>query len=206
MLELKKQIKRWSDLGLNIFASVPCSELPPELLALVPFSLQQHGSLSVLGNAGPHFWKNFAPPLDPKLHALDSFSINQVLQWGREMLGEDLREKILYPHKDFHFPLQRLGRLLNLCASTPLGMDISPEHGLWFAFRVVFVTNQGMPKTLASPFESPCHHCQDRPCLNFPHDFQLSRLACPVKSDHRYSQEQLAYHQAITDQRIKKRL
>ena len=195
-----EQILRWNERGLNIFASIPCSQLTQDLKSHIPFKAT--GSLVVLGSGGPSFWKNFPTPLNPQLHPLDSFCRDQILQWGKYGLQEDLSQKILFPRYDLHFPLQQLGRFLNLCAPSPLGIDISQEYGLWFAFRGVFITEKTLPVKMNESFKSPCEGCRDRHCLNFADDFIKARLSCPIKQEERYSVKQLAYHQSVLDERL----
>lgn len=197
-----EQRLKWSEIGLNIFASIPCSHLTAGLKSHIPFETK--GSLVVLGSGGPSFWRNFSSPsvLNPQRHPLDNFCRDQILEWGKEYLQEDLSQKILFPRYDLHFPLQQLGRFLNICVPSPLGIDISQDFGLWFAFRGVFVTDKVLTMNVNKSFSSPCEACSGKPCLNFPEDFNKARLSCPIKQEERYSEKQLAYHQRVLDERF----
>lgn len=138
---------------------------------------------------------------------------------------------MIYPHPKFLFPLQRLGRDLNISRPSLVGIDIHEKYGLWFSFRVVFLSTAKFPKRKFSTFESPCLSCKDQPCVkvcpakavgpNFKisacTDFRLSldspcvdrcasRMACPIGREHQFSLSQIQYSMQLSASVIKKEI
>ena len=126
--------------------------------------------------------------------AISFESINTKIQFkvfAKDYLKNDC--EILYPNENYTLPLQRIGRFLNLCSQSPIGLDISEEFGLWFAFRGVFLTSENIStNTIMSP-PTMCKTCLDRPCLQI-QDISKARLKCPVKVEHQYNNDQILFH------------
>lgn len=179
-------INSLSKAGLNIQLCIHAQNLSD--LSFIP----KEGSLLVFGNGGSEFWKKATVPLD-------DYSKDLIIKFGNESLNEDLTNNFLYPHDSLTIPLQQLGRRLNLCAQSPLGIDIHPEYGLWFAFRAVVFSKQHLEEKLLPTFQSPCESCKEKDCLKG-ESFRKKRLACPIGAHHRYSDEQLDYHEKISSQ------
>jgi hypothetical protein len=175
-----------ASLGLNIQISIPCRELKDFFWA------PKDGSLLIFGNGGKEFWSHASLPLD-------DFTKTQIIHWGKTHLKEDLTNNFFYPKDHLIIALQQLGRKLNLCAQSPIGIDIHPTFGLWFAFRAVVFTTQELPEMSLKPIQSPCDQCVEKACLE-QETFRKQRLACPIGAHHRYSDEQLDYHESITSQ------
>jgi len=137
-----------------------------------------------------------------------------------ERFWEDPAPRLLYPG-DALIPLQQLGRWVGWSAPSPLGLDISPVFGPWFAFRAAFLTTAALPFTKPRTVVSPCDTCEDSPCIStcpvgavtkedaFNRQVCIgqrlddqkgcgiqcqSRLACPVGVEWRYPPAQLRYH------------
>ncbi|HVZ72546.1 MAG TPA: hypothetical protein VHJ20_09235 [Polyangia bacterium] len=120
---------------------------------------------------------------------------------------------------DAPVPFQRLGRAVGLAATSPLGLQIHPAHGAWWAYRALVVVDAELPPTPrladgcagcpapcvdACPagavrlvadggFDIPACHARRRtaePC----HLSCAARLACIRAPERRYSDEQLAFH------------
>ncbi|MFA6238564.1 MAG: hypothetical protein WC635_14615 [Bacteriovorax sp.] len=206
-----------ADTGLNLFQSIEVSKLPKEILEIfykqnIPF--ESNDTLYLFASGGRDLWNRLTHPLNESEHPIDHFSISQIKKM-------DPKARILFPHEEWNVPLQRLGRLLNISRPSPLGMDISNEYGLWFAFRGVFLSKQKFKTEKYKLFKSPCESCADKPCisacpgsaLNPAGDFKiakcadyrlsrdskcaqtcLSRMICPYKAEHQYSEEQIHYH------------
>ena len=56
------------------------------------------------------------------------------------------------------------------CHSSPLGIVIHPEYGLWHAYRGALVFAERFDLPVAEQFAHPCVTCESKPCLT----------ACPV--------------------------
>jgi epoxyqueuosine reductase len=207
--------------GLNIFASVPMHELPADLRTFAPGEEYDRYSLCVFGHGGTALWKSLAHPFVAAAHPIDAFTIAQI-EWLMDSVFPAEEVILAFPRAGWILPLQRLGRFLNLARPSLLGLDLSEEFGPWFAYRGVFLTSANIPRTLGRPFVSACETCVEKPCQKVcpaqavkssAAEFELgncasyrlsensrcadrclARLACPVRSEHRYSLEQMQYH------------
>lgn len=119
--------------------------------------------------------------------------------------------------------LQSLGRLLGWHQDTPLKIGLHPLYGVWFAYRAAVLVNSDFPSTAwidSSTTVSPCQTCASKACvvscpagavtaaqyyLDQCLDYRtqenspcaqrcISREACPVAPEYRYSDEQIRYH------------
>ncbi len=113
-------------------------------------------------------------------------------------------------------PFQRLGRAAGLAATSPLGLQIHPTYGAWWAYRALVVVDAELPP--GAPLSDACAGCP-APCVtacpagaarrdgfDVPacharrradeacHLSCAARLACIRGPEHRYSDEQLAFH------------
>lgn len=171
----------WSDRGFNI---VLVKNFPDKQLLL-------------LATGGKHFWNTLSHPLSGE-NPIDDYTTSEVLLFGKNKLQLDLTSSILFPHGKENYPLQQLGRDLNLCAPSPLFIDIHPEFGLWFAFRaLVSLPLETLPEISLNSFISPCDQCAEKWCLKKEGTFTEKRLSCPVATDHQYTSEQLHYHEMV---------
>ncbi len=208
-----------AEMGLNLAAVLDTTALPQDVVATVDAPLTKYKRLLLLGHGGRRFWQalhEFGPQTaDP----IDHFSIHLVRTFLHDYL-DDPPHLLLYPLTEYAIPLQRLGELAGWCHPSPLGLGISPNFGLWFAYRAAFLVAADLPVTAVVPSQSPCDSCADKPCItrcpsgavqlagfdvfkcsqyrlqeNSPcYDRCLARLACPVAPEHRYELEQTQYH------------
>ncbi len=85
------------------------------------------------------------------------------------MLGPiavSLGATFVHPSDEPFRPFQRWAQLADDVFSSPIGLLIHPEHGLWHAYRGAFLFAHelsDLPVTGLS--ESPCLTCADQPCL-----------------------------------------
>ena len=137
--------------------------------------------------------------------------------------GVDTR-LIWHGGSDRPFPVVQLGEALGWSQRSRMGIGIHPQRGLWFAYRGVVAIGQELRVDSTAPppgLNSPCAECEGTPCISVcpvsavggPGGVDLglcfdererqgavcggrclSRLACPVGSDHRYSLAQIAHH------------
>lgn len=178
-------------LGLNIFLSTKVSDLPDNIY---PFSDEQKNkTLCLLGHGGRELWKHIPDRNIP--NPIDSFCINQMQLFAENVLTNDI--EILFPNDQIILPLQKIGRYFKLSQASPLGIDISNEFGLWFAYRGVFLTDKTIPLIKLGNSIFPCESCSDKPCLSVS-DANEARMKCPFKREHQYTTQQRQYHQQIT--------
>jgi hypothetical protein len=222
--EYEKGIKKLAARGLNLFAATQLKNLPEDILDLLKkdnIIFDPDDTICLIGHGGNTLWKNLSHPLNEHTHPIDNFSIEQMKLFAKEILQSEIQ--ILFPHEKHVIPLQRLARFMNLSRASHLGLDISREYGVWFAFRGAFIVKNHKLEVAHESFISPCETCSDRPCLTacpvqapapvFRLEtcatYRLSknsscsdrchaRLACPYKSEHRYDIEQINYHMTRT--------
>lgn len=151
---------------------------------------------------------------------VDVFAMNAAMHVVTECWGARDPE-ILYPGPR-PVPLQRLGEFMGWSSKSLLGLGIHQRYGTWFAYRALFAVDCTLQPTQPGVAPaSPCDDCLEQPCRGacpvgavradapFALDACLSyrlrpaspcadrcfaRLACPIGSDWRYEEEQMAYH------------
>ncbi|CDZ35470.1 Hypothetical protein NGAL_HAMBI1145_28640 [Neorhizobium galegae bv. officinalis] len=176
-------------------------------------------SVVLLGNVGGSIWPSFtewrkghdgAEPLDT---------------WSKSLirpLAEQLGAAAYFPSDPPWQPFQRWAIKAEGLKSSPLGILIHPQFGLWHGYRGAL----GFPFAIEnSPDEAehPCESCADKPCLSACpvnavslSGFDIPRCraylasdagkatcmvsgcaarnSCPVGVQHRYPPEQLRFH------------
>ena len=174
--------------------------------------------LIMLANGGPTFWRAFAQCGIQGADPVDAFSRQLALRFAETYL--QCPASILYPGSRA-LPLQQLGALVGWHHPSPLGIGIHPKYGLWFAYRAVLLVHADLPVSPLASSASPCAACIERSCLSAcpvqalaqpgKPDIQrcqdwrrqtnsrcaatcLSRLACPLGAEHRYTDAQIRYH------------
>lgn len=187
----------------------------------------------VVGDGGPEFFRRFGRdsviagpssghPLDDHTRRSVGGAVGAALD---QIAG--VRHRIIYPFDGGDgglpsrpLPFQRLGRAAGLGEAGPLGIQVHPRFGPWWAYRaVVLLAGPGLSIEAEAPLAAPCLGCEapcTRPCPGHAvvagNDFAITRcashrltaeacatscaarLACPVGADHRYPAEQLAFH------------
>ncbi len=188
-MKISSGIQALKDSGLNIFLSIKVCDLPEDIF---PFSDEQKTkTLCLIGNGGKSLWENLPHPIDVKTNPIDFFTQNKMQEFAKNSLNDEI--EILYPNDSYTMPLQKIGRAMNLCTQSPIGIDIHPEFGLWFAFRGIFLTSEEMPIFKMEKSPAPCDSCSKKTCLNSS-DVHISRLSCPI-NQHQYTSFQIDYHQ-----------
>lgn len=219
--------------GLNLFAVLDCNALPADVRAPMSESirLSDYSRLVIIGNAGARFWhalQSAGPsPDDP----IDSFSSDTTQLFCSRYL-RDAACEMIYPGS-FPIPLQRIGALLGWGEVSPLGIGISNEYGLWFAYRAAFFTTAELPLSEKSRGAMACDNCLDKPCISHcpasavnagaPFDIStcidfrlsenspcvnrcLARQACPVGVEYRYPEEMVQYIYEYSINSIRRRI
>jgi len=178
----------------------------------------------IVGSGGRRFFDLFAQQApergDGRRDPLDRFTRRVVAAAVAAALeplevGYALRFPFL-TEAGAHLPFQRLGRAAGLGAPGPLGLQIHPGYGPWWAYRALVVVDVPLP-TQAPPgdacagcpapcvtacpagavqvsgFVTPACHArrlEAEPCRRS----CAARIACVRGPEHRYSDEQLAFH------------
>lgn len=117
-------------------------------------------TLLMVGSVGPMFWEQVR-------QAPEAAGPDPINRWTERVLG-DLADAVLFPfHGPSYHPFQRWARRADPeLATSPLGILIHPEFGLWHALRAALQFRQRLELPAATGRPSPCTSCADRPCLN----------------------------------------
>jgi epoxyqueuosine reductase len=163
-------------------------------------------------------WRNRRDPIDDYTVAtIERMVVEPLKQQG-------LNVKAAYPfmRDKIQLDFMTLGRLAGLGAPSILGVLIHPVYGPWIAFRAALLIDLELAQLGEAAGFEPCPECTDRPCIKacppraigFPNGWDIprctthrvevetdcatrchARAGCVIGPEHRYSDEQLAYHQ-----------
>jgi hypothetical protein len=175
--------------------------------------------LLLVGNAGPAMYERFAAQRDRAHDKMDD--------WTREVLAPlatQLGAQAVFPFDVPHPPFLRWARAARAGFTSPLGLNIRADFGLWHAFRAAFIfkNNLTIPACEDGAQVPPCETCADKPCLTAcpvsafsgtaydvaacaghlgspqgapcRSDGCLARLACPIAPGYRYAPGQMRFH------------
>jgi len=119
-------------------------------------------TLLLIGNAGPALWRRSGDALGEEADAMDAWT-RRVM----EPIAGRFGAKVLYPFggPPYH-PFQRWAKRAEGLHSSPLGMLIHPEYGLWHAYRAALCFAEEVAVPVRAPFVNPCEACADKPCLS----------------------------------------
>lgn len=184
--------------------------------------------LILLGHAGRHLWQCVQSAGMAGEHPIDDYVIETVARvFATQLAGRSYR--ILYPG-DAPLGLQQLGTLAGWHHPSPFMVGIDAEWGSWFAYRAVVLADTDFLPFLPVDRSNPCLSCLEQPCLTacpaaalsgtalaldkciaYRQKAQsacqftcLARTACPVGSEHRYSEAQLRHTYGISLRMIKR--
>lgn len=210
------------DAGFLLQGTVPFADLDSrvvEQIRAAGVSFSSGDRLIFFGQAGPRLWDAL---ISHNLHYEDPFdeaSIKATSTWMSEAYPA-ARFDVVYPESSALLPLGQLGTQLGWGESSPLGLSIHADYGLWNAHRVVAVTDAPIDH-IPEPAPSPCSSCSTTDCVSAcPVDAVsvegafdltacarhrvsdgspcasqcLSRNACPVGADYRYGEAQMTHH------------
>lgn len=204
-----------NEAGLNLQAIFNIDAMPAEMKSDIRQRFDpehRYRQLILIGHGGRTMWAAMKAADVAADHPIDQFSIQIT---GRWLAG--LPHAIIYP-AETSVGLQALGKLAGWHHDTPFRVGINASWGSWYAYRVVALSNSDFAPTPPQVTVSPCARCLDKPCvaacpagaLNGDFDLQkciayrrapssrcqttcLARISCPVGSEHRYSDEQIAH-------------
>ncbi len=174
----------------------------------------------LLGSIGDSLWPAFqaAPERFLAADPLDT--------WTRRVVGglaSLLGANPVYPFGGPpHLPFQRWAQHAETLYTSPLGLLIHPEHGLWHAYRAALLFAEVFDVPPRCDQANPCLTCTDRPCLTtcpvaafngLSYNVEAcvdhivteagrpcmslgcaARRACPVGSSDVYSPDQAQFH------------
>jgi hypothetical protein len=133
--------------------------------------------IALIGNIGSSYWAYFSQSAeftDGAAHPLD--------RWSRrvaETIAKQLSLQALYPFEGPpYYPFQQWARRAEGLESSPVGVMIHPQFGLWHSYRFALLgTGFGVetagvsaPSAVDPANVSPCLDCVSQPCLH----------SCPV--------------------------
>ena len=120
------------------------------------------GTLILVGNAGPAMWEAFSQMPFTLPNALDHWSKCAI-----DAVAQVVGATALYPFGGPPFlPFQRWAQKAEPVHSSPVGMLIHPEYGLWHAYRGALAFDGVIELPAREEHPSPCESCTDRPCLS----------------------------------------
>jgi hypothetical protein len=190
------------------------------LAALLPGA---RGAL-VVGDGGGTFFARFHASGDTTgPHPLDRYTVAVVAgAVARALDGESVQHAIRFPFATErpYLPIQRLGQAAGLPPPGPLGIQVHPTYGPWWAYRALVVLTCELG--VEPPLPAPCQGCP-APCVSAcpggavrPDGFGLeacarhrgldagchfscaARQRCVAGPGHRYPPEQLRFHMAAS--------
>ncbi len=155
-------------------------------------------SVVVFGSGGGLLWERFLDWLgeDPRRlteqdHPLDHF-VEQLVS-GLDPAPVGRRWVFAAAGFEPRVGFQELARQANLAWDSRLFLLLHPSFGPWLGLRAACLTTQALP---ISPSLGPLcalHRARTADCR----DGCLSRQACPVGSEHRYTDLELLYHSNV---------
>lgn len=211
--------------GLNLRAVFALDQLPDALrdaLRNECDAARNYSQLLLIGNGGRAMWQAILREGGRSTDPIDDFSLREVRRWlAAQASGRSY--EIVYPGERL-VGLQSLGECAGWHFASPFMVGINERWGTWFAYRVAVLANTDFEPTRPVPGESPCTACRPRPCVSAcpgkaieDSDFNLAdcvryrlrpdsacqttcmaRLACPVRAEHRYDDEQIRHAYAIS--------
>lgn len=175
----------------------------------------------LVGSGGPAFFDRFdqePEASDGAPNPLDRYTARVVVRAAREALDPlGIAHALHFPFGGRPvIPFQRLGRAAGLGGPGPLGLQIHPRFGPWWAYRALIALDRPLPA--ATPPGDGCAGC-DAPCVaacpagavrrsgfdvTACHARRLvaepcrlscaARITCVRGPEHRYRDAELAFH------------
>ena len=218
-------------LGLNVIAPLTAAAFDA---ACAPVSRLTLDSLlagaraaAVVGSGGPAFFDRFAngspESVDGAPNPLDRFTkrvADSVVAGALAPFAAPHAVYFPFDGAEPLIPFQRLGRAAGLGGPGPLGLQIHPVFGPWWAYRALVVVDRELPAR--DPIGDGCAGC-DAPCVGacpahavaragfavaacharrlVAEPCRLScaaRIACVRGPEHRYRDAELAFHMAAS--------
>jgi len=194
--------------------------------------LTSYRQLILIANGGRSFWTALKASGLQSSEPVDDFT-QALVQSHFTSRYPQVDYQILYPGVQT-VDLQQLGELVGWHHQSPFRVGVNKAWGSWFAYRAVILADTEFTVTpfvsATVENESPCVSCAGQVCINHCPVKALSkgelnlerclnyrqqvtskcrttciaRVACPVATDQRYSQEQIQYHYVRSLEMIKR--
>lgn len=206
--------------GLNRQAVFNLDALPEDVAAQVRAgcaSSHPYRQLILIGHAGKTLWESVSAAGITSDDPVDDFSMHTVRHWFAQCHPHN-RYEIIYPGTHA-VGLQRLGLLAGWHHASPFMVGIDATWGTWYAYRALVVADTHFEPTTPVRSEHPCQSCAGKICIascpaNAMDGAQfdlakcvayrkqedsrcrttcLSRISCPVGSEHRYGEAQIRH-------------
>ncbi|WP_428828126.1 hypothetical protein ACLIKD_09545 [Azonexus sp. IMCC34842] len=207
--------------GLNLQAIFNIADLPAELAGEIHQRFDpenRYRQLILIGHGGKRLWAALKDSGIASENPIDDFSSATVRQWLATH-----PHTIIYPARD-SLGLQALGKLAGWHHASPFMVGINETWGSWYAYRVVALSDTDFAPSIRQTTTSPCTQCRDQPCLascpagalsGDAFDLNkciayrkqpasacratcLARVSCPVGTEHRYCDAQIAHTYTIS--------
>jgi hypothetical protein len=219
------------DCGLNVVAPIAAAAFDA---ACAPVStLTLDGLLAgaraaaLVGSGGRGFFERFAAgspeASDGAPHPLDRFTKRVADAAAADALASlGVAHATYFPFDwaEPRIPFQRLGRAAGLGGPGPLGLQIHPVYGPWWAYRALVIVDRALPSRppvgdgcagCAAPCVAACPAhavartgfavgaCHARRLAAEPCRLSCAaRIACIRGPEHRYADAELAFHMAAS--------
>ena len=213
--------------GLNRQHVFDLDHLPDEVRSTLGDTENFH-QLILLGHGGKRLWARVQAAGMAGEDPIDDYVVQTVAQIFADHFA-DQKYRIVYPG-DGPLGLQQLGKLAGWHHPSPFMVGIDDEWGSWFAYRAVVLADTNFLPFYAVDRSNPCSSCSEQPCISacpagavsndaFALDkcityrrqagsacefTCLARIACPVGSEHRYSEAQLRHTYGISLRMIRR--
>jgi epoxyqueuosine reductase len=211
--------------GLNLHAVFALDQLPDALRDALHNECdpaRSYSQLILIGNGGRALWQTIQREGGHSADPIDDFSVREVRRWLAAQ-ASGLNYEIVYPGERL-IGLQSIGERAGWHFASPFMVGINECWGTWFAYRVAVLADTDFEPTRRVPGESPCTTCRSRPCVAacpgnaiesdgfnlancVNHRLRpdsacrttcLARLACPMRAEHRYDDDQIRHAYAIS--------
>ena len=132
-------------------------------------------TIVIIGNEGPAMWAPFLAS-GPDLAGANPLNDHPMNNWAQSVIdpiAARLTATPVYPWQGPPWPpFQRWSKRAEPIWSSPIGMLIHPEYGLWHAYRGALLLRERIEIPVQPDKDRPCDSCENRPC----------RSACPVNA------------------------
>ena len=208
--------------GLNLQAAFNIVDLPASIIE----KTQAYSQLLMIAHGGRKMWEVLQEHAISSANPIDDFSQQIVQQYFKSELPQH-KFKIVYPSPNA-IGLTKLGALAGWHHESPFRIGVNKTWGSWFAYRVVVLADTDFEPHKNIETQSPCLSCVEKSCisacpadalksgslsLNSCIDYRkktaslckntcLSRVSCPVATQHRYTEEQVNYHYSVSMETI----
>ncbi len=209
-----------AEAGLNRHAILALKDLPADILRSlqeIAGDLNSFRQLILIGHGGRKLWDCVQTANICSADPIDDYTVNTIAQCFAAELP-DTAYRLIYPSRH-PIGLQRLGKLAGWHHASPFMVGIDSEWGSWSAYRAVLLADSDFSLSEKVDRGHPCPSCMSKVCIsdcpaqaldagqlelerclcfrlqpNSPCQYTcLARVACPVGTEHSYSEAQMRH-------------